>query len=191
MKININLPVKDRSVLLSLNAGDEVLLSGIIYTGRDAAHRRLVALINSGTALPVDLEGQFIYYAGPTPARPGSASGSIGPTTSGRMDRYAPIVMEKTGLAGMIGKGERSSDVVEAMKRFGCVYLAAIGGAGALIAQSVKRSDCVAYEELGPEAIYRLEVENFPAIVAIDSFGKSLYESGPKSWRQISEPDRQ
>ncbi len=183
---NISLPVSDRKIIADLSAGDEVLLSGIIYTGRDAAHKRIVALISANEKLPVDLNGQFIYYAGPTPARPGAPSGSIGPTTSGRMDRYAPIVMERTGLCGMIGKGERSREVIDAMIRFGCVYLAAIGGAGALIAQSVVKSECVAYEELGPEAIYKLTVENFPAIVAIDSKGNSLFESGVMRWRKNS-----
>ena len=184
--ISINLPPDSPARLRSLRAGDQVLLSGVIYTGRDAAHRRLVDALSKGEKLPVDLAGQVIYYAGPTPPRPGSPSGSIGPTTSGRMDRYARTMMEQVGLIGMIGKGERSGTVIEAMTTFGCVYFAAIGGAGALLAQSVTICECVAYPDLGAEAIYRLMVRDFPAIVAIDSTGASLYESGPLQWKKAA-----
>ena len=183
-QIRISLPLTDRSVFTQLNAGDEVLLSGVIHTGRDAAHKRIIALLDKKEALPIDLKDQVIYYAGPTPARPGAASGSIGPTTSGRMDHYAPRIMAETGLAGMIGKGNRSTAVIDAMRTCGCVYFAAVGGAGALIAQSVVTSECVAWPELGPEAIYKLTVSDFPAIVAIDAHGNSLYESGPAAWRK-------
>lgn len=159
-----------------LKAGDSVLITGVIYTGRDAAHKNLVNALKEGKELPVDLKDQVIYYVGPTPAKPGQVIGSCGPTTSGRMDAYAPTLIE-LGLKGMIGKGPRNEKVIEAMKEHGAVYLAAIGGAAAIIARSVKKADVVAYPELGPEAIYRLEVEDFPCIVAIDSEGNNLYES--------------
>lgn len=159
-----------------LKAGDSVLITGVIYTGRDAAHKNLVTALKEGKPLPVDLENQIIYYVGPAPAKPGQAIGSCGPTTSGRMDAYAPLLIE-LGLKGMIGKGPRNENVVSAMKKHGTVYLAAIGGAAAVIARSVKKADIIAYPELGPEAIYRLEVEDFPCIVAIDSEGNNLYES--------------
>ncbi|NLT95966.1 MAG: Fe-S-containing hydro-lyase [Clostridia bacterium] len=159
-----------------LKAGDSVLLTGVIYTGRDAAHKNLVNALKEGKELPVDLKDQIIYYVGPTPAKPGQVIGSCGPTTSGRMDAYAPALIG-LGLRGMIGKGPRNEKVIAAMKEHGAVYFAAIGGAGALIARSVKKAEIVAYPELGPEAIYRLEVEDFPCIVAIDSEGNNLYES--------------
>ena len=160
----------------SLRAGDEIRLSGIIWTGRDAAHKKLVALLESGAELPVDLKDQIIYFVGPCPAPPGRPIGSAGPTTSGRMDAYSPIIISRCGLTGMIGKGNRSQAVVDAMTQYGCVYFAATGGAGALIAKSIKKAEIIAYEDLGAEAIYRLEVEDFPAVVAIDSAGKSLYK---------------
>lgn len=159
-----------------LKAGDRVAITGIIYTARDAAHKNLVNALKEGKPLPVDLKDQFIYYVGPAPAKPGQAIGSCGPTTSGRMDAYAPTLMEEVGLKGMIGKGPRNEAVVSAMKKHGAVYLAAIGGAAAIIAESVKKADVIAYPELGAEAIYRLEVEDFPSIVAIDSEGNNLYE---------------
>ncbi len=158
-----------------LHAGDAVALSGVIWTGRDAAHARLVELLDAGKALPVDLRDQVIYFVGPCPAAPGKVIGSAGPTTSGRMDPYSPRLIAECGLRGMIGKGNRSAKVVEAMKAGGCVYFAATGGAGALISRCITKCEVVAFPDLGPEAIYRLEVENFPLIVAIDSFGKSLY----------------
>jgi len=160
----------------NLKAGDSVLITGVIYTGRDAAHKNLVNALKEGHPLPVDLKDQIIYYVGPTPAKPGQAIGSCGPTTSGRMDAYAPLLIE-LGLKGMIGKGPRNTEVISAMKKHGAVYLAAIGGAAAVIARSVKKADVIAYPELQSEAIYRLEVEDFPCIVAIDSEGNNLYES--------------
>ena len=159
-----------------LAAGDRVLLSGVIYTGRDAAHKRLLELIDRGEPLPMELRDQVIYFVGPCPAPEGRPIGSAGPTTSYRMDPYSPRLIAATGLRGMIGKGNRSAEVIEAMKTFGVVYFAATGGAGALIAQRIKKCDLIAFPELGPEAVYRLEVEEFPAVVAIDAQGKSLYD---------------
>ena len=159
----------------SLNAGDIVSLSGTIYTGRDAAHKRLCALLDENKPLPVDLAGQLIYFVGPCPAPPGKVIGSAGPTTSGRMDAYSPRLISSCALRGMIGKGDRNNDVKNAMKEFGAVYFAATGGAGALIARSIVNAEVVAFEELGPEAIYKLEVKDFPMVVAIDSHGKTLY----------------
>ena len=159
-----------------LAAGDRVLISGTIYTGRDAAHKRLLELIDRGEALPMELRGQVIYFVGPCPAPEGRPIGSAGPTTSYRMDPYSPRLIAATGLRGMIGKGNRSAEVIRAMKEFGVVYFAATGGAGALIAQRIKKCDLIAFPELGPEAVYRLEVEDFPAVVAIDSRGRSLYD---------------
>jgi fumarate hydratase subunit beta len=161
---------------LALHAGDQILLSGVIWTGRDAAHRRLIAALDAGTPLPVELRDQIIYFVGPCPAKPGEAIGSAGPTTSGRMDAYSPRLIRETGLRGMIGKGTRGPLVVEAMKEGGAVYFAATGGAGALIAKSIRKAEVVAFDDLGPEAIYRLEVENFPLVVAIDASGVNLYE---------------
>ena len=159
-----------------LRAGDRVLLSGKILTGRDAAHERLVNMLDKGTPLPVELRDNVIYFVGPCPAPPGKAIGSAGPTTSGRMDHYSPRLISECGLRGMIGKGNRSAAVIDAMKEHGAVYFAATGGAGALISQCIKKCQTVAFDDLGPEAIYSLEVENFPLIVAIDSYGVSLYD---------------
>lgn len=159
-----------------LKAGESVLITGVIYTGRDAAHKNLLNALSQGQELPIDLKNQIIYYVGPAPAKPGQVIGSCGPTTSGRMDAYAPTLIE-LGLKGMIGKGPRNEKVITAMKEHGAVYFAAIGGAAAVIAQSVKKAEIVAYPELGPEAVYRLEVQDFPCIVAIDSEGNNLYES--------------
>lgn len=167
----------DAAVVKELRAGDRVRISGVIYTARDAAHKRLVECLASGGKLPFDIGGQVIYYVGPTPARPGEAIGSAGPTTSCRMDAYAPTLIA-AGLRGMIGKGARSAAVVEAMKQHGAVYFAAIGGAGALIAKSIRSAEPVAYEDLGTESIKRLEVVDFPAVVANDAFGGDLYEEG-------------
>ncbi len=158
-----------------LAAGDRVLLSGVIWTGRDQAHKRLVALLDEGRELPVDLRGQAIYFVGPCPAKPGMPIGSAGPTTSYRMDAYSLQLIRDCGLLGMIGKGGRTEPVIEAMKRYGAVYFAATGGAGALISRCVKSCELIAFPDLGPEAIYRLEVEDFPLVVAIDSAGNSLY----------------
>lgn len=160
----------------NLKAGEQILLSGVIWTGRDQAHKRLVALLDEGKELPVDLQDQVIYFVGPCPARPGDAIGSAGPTTSGRMDAYSPRIIRDCKLRGMIGKGGRSDAVVEAMKQYGAVYFAAAGGAGALIAQSIKKAEVIAFPDLGPEAIHRLEVEDFPMVVAIDSNGNDLYK---------------
>jgi len=153
-------PLSDEEVE-GLRAGDRVLISGVIYTGRDAAHKRLIDLIQSGEILPIDIRGQIIYYVGPSPAKPGMAVGAAGPTTSYRMDAYAPELI-RLGLKGMIGKGARNQSVRDAMVKYKAVYFAAIGGAGALMAQAIKKADIVAYEDLGPEAIRRLEVEEFP-----------------------------
>lgn len=159
----------------SLKAGDAVRMSGVLYTGRDAAHKRFCDCIIRGETLPVSLQGQTIYYTGPAPAKPGAVIGSAGPTTSGRMDAYTPMLIEKAGLTGMIGKGNRGPEVVEAMKKHGCVYFAAVGGAGALLAHCIKKAEVVCWPGLGPEAVHKLEVENMPAIVAIDCDGNSLY----------------
>lgn len=179
--IRIKAPL-DASDVKKLKAGDRVLVSGVVYTARDAAHKRLVEALEAGQKLPFDLEGQIIYYVGPCPAKPGQALGSCGPTTSGRMDPYTPTLIAR-GLRGMIGKGSRVPAVVEAMRKHGAVYLAAIGGAGALAAKTVKKAEMVAYEDLGPEAIRRLEVEDFPAIVCIDAQGNDLYEVGRAKYR--------
>lgn len=166
-----------------LRAGDEVALTGVIYTARDAAHQRLVQLIREGKPLPFPVEGSVIYYVGPTPAKPGQPIGSAGPTTSGRMDSLTVPLLE-LGLKGMIGKGGRSPQVVEAMKQHKAVYFAAVGGAAALIAQHIKEVEVVAYPDLGAEAVHRMVVEDFPVIVAIDSQGNNLYEQGVAKYRQ-------
>lgn len=166
-----------------LRSGDRVLISGIIYTARDAAHRRLVDLIDEGKELPIPMEGQIIYYVGPSPAPPGRVIGAAGPTTSYRMDAYAPRLLE-LGLKGMIGKGKRSKEVIEAMIKHKGVYLAAIGGAGALMARAIKNARVVAYEELGPEAIRELRVEALPAIVVNDTLGNDLYVEGRKRFQR-------
>lgn len=164
-----------------LHAGDNVLISGVIYTGRDAAHKRLVELIQEGKPLPIDVKDSVIYYVGPAPAKPGQVIGSAGPTTSYRMDAYAPAILE-LGLKGMIGKGKRSPEVIESMKKNGAVYFGAIGGAGALLAKCIKKAEIVCYEDLGAEAVRRLEVENLPVVVVIDSQGNNLYEDGRKQY---------
>jgi len=162
-------------VTATLHAGDRVLLSGKIWTGRDAAHKRLCALLDEGKPLPVNLENEVIYFVGPCPAPPGAVIGSAGPTTSGRMDAYSPRLIDTCHLAGMIGKGGRSAEVVAAMRRGPAVYFAATGGAGALISRCIKKAEVAAFDDLGPEAIFRLEIEDLPLVVAIDCFGKSLY----------------
>jgi fumarate hydratase subunit beta len=168
--------------VVALQSGDRVTISGRIYTARDAAHRRLIELIESGRDLPIPLEGQAIYYVGPSPAPPGRVIGAAGPTTSYRMDPYTPQLL-KLGLKAMIGKGKRSPEVREALKKHKSVYLAAIGGAGALMAKAVKEARIVAYEDLGPEAIRELRVEQLPAIVVNDTFGNDLYAEGKKAYR--------
>jgi fumarate hydratase subunit beta len=177
-------PPLSRNIITSLSAGDEVLITGTIYTARDAAHKRLVALLEKGKKLPVDLFGQVLYYTGPTPQNPKTGSISAGPTTSSRMDAYTPLLLAKTGLAGMIGKGNRSPAVIDAMEKHCAVYFAAGGGLGALIGKCVKKSSVVCYEDLGPEAIYRFEVENFPVVVTIDCRGKNLYLDGPERFKK-------
>lgn len=166
----------------ALRAGDNVSITGAIYTGRDTAHRRMIDLLTAGKDLPFDIEGQIIYYVGPSPAPPDRPCGSAGPTTSGRMDPFAPELI-RLGLRGMIGKGKRSAGVVEAMREHGAVYFGAVGGAAALIAGCVESVETVAWPELGPEAVMRLKVRNFPAIVVIDSLGTSLYETEPPKYR--------
>ena len=180
--IRLKTPLTD-DVVEKLKIGDRVLLNGTIYTGRDAAHKRLIDLLNQGEPLPFDVKGQVIYFVGPTPAKPGKAFGSAGPTTSYRMDAYSPFLIEK-GLKGMIGKGMRSDAVKEAMKRHKAVYFAATGGAGALLGKRVKKAEIVAYEDLGPEAIRRLEVEDLPVIVVNDVNGNDLYMEGEKKYRK-------
>jgi fumarate hydratase subunit beta len=180
--IRLKTPLSDADVE-RLKAGDRVLINGIIYTGRDAAHKRLFDLLKEGKDFPFDIRGQIIYYVGPTPSKPGQIFGSAGPTTSYRMDAYAPSLIEK-GLKGMIGKGMRSEAVKEAMKKYKAVYFAATGGAGALLAKRVKKAEVVVYEDLGPEAIRRLEVEDLPVIVVNDARGNDLYIEGEKRYRR-------
>jgi fumarate hydratase subunit beta len=173
---NIGSPL-DEETIKKLKAGDRVLITGVIYSARDAAHKRMVEALDRGEKLPFDISNQTIYYMGPTPARPGQAIGSAGPTTSGRMDSYAVRLMA-VGLKGMIGKGSRSQAVKNAMKKYKAVYFAAIGGAGALISKSIKKAEVIAYEDMGAEAIHRLEVKDFPATVINDICGGDLYEQG-------------
>ena len=171
--IKLTLP-RDKKTVESLRAGDSVLISGTIYTARDCAHKRLTEMLERGEELPFPIGGAFIYYAGPCPAKPGYASGSCGPTTSARMDAYAPRLLD-AGLGGMIGKGEMSAEVTEALVRNKCVYFAAIGGAGATYGKSIKKSELVAFPELLSEAVRRLEVVDFPAVVATDCLGNTIY----------------
>jgi fumarate hydratase subunit beta len=180
--IKITTPLTDE-VVMKLKIGDSVLITGKILTGRDSAHKRLFELAEKGEALPVDIKGQIIYYVGPAPAKQGYVIGPAGPTTSGRMDPYAPLLIEM-GLKGMIGKGIRSKDVRDAMQKHKAVYFAATGGAAALIAKNIKNVKIIAYEDLGPEAIRELEVENFPVIVANDAHGGDLYEEGTKNFKK-------
>jgi fumarate hydratase subunit beta len=168
-----------------LMAGDKVLITGVLYTARDAAHKRLVELLDKGAKLPFDIKGELIYYVGPTPAKPGRVIGSAGPTTSGRMDVYTPRLLE-LGLKGTIGKGQRSQEVVEAMKKSKAVYLATVGGAAALIAKTITKAEIVAYEDLGPEAIRRLEVVDFPVIVVNDIYGNDLFKIGVEKYKRPS-----
>lgn len=180
MEIRITTPLTEEKTK-SLKVGDTVLISGTIYTARDAAHKRLVELLDKGEKLPIDVKDAVIYYVGPTPAKPGMALGSAGPTTSYRMDPYAPRLLDQ-GLKGMIGKGLRGPEVVDAMKRNKAVYFAAIGGAAALIGKAVKKAELVAYEDLGSEAIRKLVVEDLPVVVVIDAEGNNLYEIGQKQY---------
>jgi fumarate hydratase subunit beta len=180
--VKLTTPLTDESIE-QLHAGDKVTISGVIYVGRDAAHKRLVAALDAGEPLHFEPQGQIIYYMGPSPAKPGDPIGSAGPTTSGRMDPYASRLMA-VGLKGMIGKGNRSMPVREAMQKYRAAYLGAIGGAGALIAKSIKKADVVAYDDLGAEALLRLEVEDFPAIVINDIYGGDAYEDGVKQYNR-------
>jgi fumarate hydratase subunit beta len=180
--VHITMPL-DRKTIKELTTGTPVLISGTIYTARDAAHKRLVEALRRKEELPVVLKGQTIYYTGPSPARPGRTIGSAGPTTSGRMDIYAPRLMS-AGVKAMIGKGNRSSEVREAMQKYKAVYFIATGGAGALLAQSIKKATVIAYEDLGPEAIRMLTVNNLPAIVANDIYGNDLFEQGKAKYRK-------
>lgn len=180
MSIKINTPLT-RECARKLKSGDSCLISGVIYTARDAAHKRLCELIKEDKPLPLDIKNSVIYYVGPTPAKPGTAIGSAGPTTAYRMDAYSPTLIEE-GETGMIGKGKRGFEVVEAMKKHGAVYFGAIGGCGALLSKCVKRAEVIAYDDLGAEAIRKLYVEDLPVVVVIDSQGNNLYESGKNKY---------
>lgn len=175
MERHIKLPLTEQDIR-ELHAGDYVYLTGEIYTARDAAHKRMKEALDKKNGLPFEISGSVVYYMGPSPAREGRVIGSAGPTTSSRMDRYVPSLLD-LGMKGMIGKGKRSAQVIDAMKRNRCVYFAAVGGAGALLSKCIKKSEIVAYEDLGTEAIRKLYVEDFPVIVAIDSEGRDLYAS--------------
>lgn len=180
MEKRITTPLTEEKVK-GLKAGDTVLLSGVIYTGRDAAHKRLVELLDKGETLPIDVKDSIIYYVGPTPAKEGQPIGSAGPTTSYRMDDYTPALLDQ-GLRGMIGKGLRNEKVVESMKKNKAVYFGAIGGAAALIGKCVKKAEVVTYEDLGAEAIRRLEIEDMPVVVVIDCEGNNLYQQGQRAY---------
>jgi len=179
-EIRLTTPLTDEDVE-KLKMGDTVLISGVIYTGRDAAHMRMVDALDKGKALPFDVKGQVIYFVGPAPAKPGWAIGSAGPTTSYRMDAFSPRLIE-LGLKGMIGKGGRAQEVIDACVKYKCVYFGAVGGAGALLAKTIKKAEVIAYEELGPEAVRRLEVEDFPVIVVNDVYGRDLEKEGAKKY---------
>ncbi|MDP4127871.1 MAG: Fe-S-containing hydro-lyase [Bacillota bacterium] len=181
--IRIETPLTQEK-LKGLKAGDNVLISGVIYTGRDAAHKKMVEAMEGGLDLPFELKDQVIFFVGPSPAKEGQVIGSAGPTTSGRMDAYSPTLIAN-GLTGMIGKGLRSAEVIEAMKKHGAVYFGAIGGAGALIAKRIVSAEVIAYPELGTEAVRRLVVEDFPVMVIIDHEGNNLYETGKAQYRRV------
>ena len=181
--VRLQMPLR-REEIKKLKAGDRVLLSGKMLTGRDAAHKRLYELLLEDKELPVDIQGQTIFYVGPTPAPPGRVIGAAGPTTSYRMDKYAPLMMDR-GLAGMVGKGLRSQEVRDAIVRNGAVYFGATGGSGALLSKCIKTARVVAYEDLGTEAVREIEVEDFPVIVIIDSEGNNLYEIGPAKYAKV------
>jgi fumarate hydratase subunit beta len=180
MDKHITAPITSE-VARTLHSGDYVYITGTIYTARDAAHKRMAEALASGEALPIDVKNNIIYYMGPSPAREGRPIGSAGPTTASRMDKYAPDLLD-LGLTGMIGKGKRSAAVIDAIKRNGAVYFAAVGGAGAILSQRIKSSEVIAYDDLGTEAIRKLEVEDFPVIVVIDSDGNNLYETAIKEY---------
>jgi len=178
--IKITTPLNEEKVI-QLKAGDFVNITGNIYAARDAAHKRFFELIEKGEKLPIDLKGQIIFYAGPTPTKPGHSCGSVGPTTSYRMDPYTPELLER-GLKGIIGKGLRSKEVIKSIKKNKAIYFAAVGGVAALIAKSIKKSEVIAYEDLGAEAVFRFYVKDFPAIVVVDSAGNNLYETEPPKY---------
>ena len=180
MEIRLNTPLT-KEKLSSLKAGDSILLSGVIYSARDAAHKRLIELLNEGKELPLNIKDETIYYVGPSPAKPGHVIGSAGPTTNYRMDAYAPRLLD-LGLKGMIGKGARNEEVIDSIKKNGAVYFGAIGGAAALIAKSITKSEIIAYEDLGAEAIRRMEVKDMPLVVIIDSEGNNLYKLGQSDY---------
>ena len=182
MEKHLNVPANTEE-LAELKSGDYVYLTGTIYTARDAAHKRMYESMHKGEVLPIELNGNVLYYLGPSPAREGQIIGSAGPTTSSRMDKYTPEMLDK-GLKGMVGKGKRSPEVIEAMKRNGAVYFAAVGGAGALLSKCIKKADVVAYDDLGTEAIRKLEIENLPVIVVIDKDGNNLYETAKEKWKK-------
>ena len=189
-KIRITTPFTEEDSR-KLKVGDSVLISGVIYSARDAAHKAMTEALARGEKLPIDWHNQMVYYLGPTPAKPGNPIGSCGPTTSGRMDAYTPTMLDQ-GIQGMIGKGSRSKEVVDAMIKHGVTYFAAVGGAAALISKCVKKYEVIAYPELGPEALAKLTVEDFPAIVVIDCHGNNFYEIGQKPYRKfdMSEIDK-
>ena len=180
MEYHLTAPLDEKTVR-QLKAGDRVFLSGVVYTARDAAHARLVQALQEAKPLPFDLQGSAIYYVGPSPAAPGQVIGSAGPTSAYRMDPFAPTLIAQ-GERAMIGKGKRSAEVVAAMRKYGAVYLGAVGGAAALIAKTIRKAEVIAYEDLGAEAVRRLEVENMPLLVLIDCEGRNLYEEGPAAW---------
>lgn len=183
MDRHIQVPLLEQDIE-ELKAGDYVYLTGTIYTARDAAHKRMYDSMKKGESLPIDLKGNVLYYLGPSPAREGQVIGSAGPTTSSRMDKYTPDMLD-AGLKGMVGKGKRSPEVIEAMKRNHAVYFAAVGGAGALLSKCIKEAEVVAYDDLGTEAIRKLYIENLPVIVVIDKDGNNLYEMASKKWQKI------
>lgn len=182
MKKQIQVPLTQEAIN-SLHAGDYVYLSGVLFTARDAAHKRMYESLQKGEKLPIDLKGNVLYYLGPSPARDGQVIGSAGPTTSSRMDKYTPDMLD-LGLKGMIGKGKRSPQVIDAIKRNQAVYFAAVGGAGALLSKCIKKADVIAYADLGTEAIRRLEIENLPVIVVVDQEGNNLYETAMEKWKK-------
>lgn len=182
MKKQIQVPLTQEAIN-SLHAGDYVYLSGVLFTARDAAHKRMYESLQKGEKLPIDLKGNVLYYLGPSPARDGQVIGSAGPTTSSRMDKYTPDMLD-LGLKGMIGKGKRSPQVIDAIKRNQAVYFAAVGGAGALLSKCIKKADVIAYADLGTEAIRRLEIENLPVIVVVDREGNNLYETAMEKWKK-------
>ena len=186
MDRHITVPINKEEIAL-LKAGDYVYITGIIYTARDAAHKRMYDTLRNGLALPIEMKDNIIYYMGPSPAREGRPIGSAGPTTSSRMDKYAPELLDM-GLAGMIGKGKRSKEVIDAIKRNKAVYFAAVGGAGALLSKCITSSEIICYEDLGAEAILKVELENFPVVVVIDSQGNDLYETAGKEFCISEEP---